>query len=293
MNISFAIPQRSPGPLQSIPFRRETPVQCVIQRDAADPNGPVHIGVVNSSADNGTATVVSGGQLQVSGEVRLSGDGQTGVGHSGQLRLRAVFNGQEWDSEPFSVCSHPIEVQNGPECLPHVFFEDGTLWVGMFIRILLVSDSGVNDDLNEVDDLEKVSEPRAHSPNLNGDPGGHPETAKEERAHTAWIDRHRTQIPEIHRINTTHLNGATGEWANDQLDVFVCRRCGMHALGAALAVPNSGYRVTRIISTEPVLNRLRFLVRKEPHPATGGGSDWRTRFGGVGEPFPERPDVVG
>jgi len=178
--------------------------------------------VSGCSDENGRTTLIGGAQLMATGQLILRGDIQTAPlagGQAGPLRLRAVFNGQECGSSTaFSVCSHPSAVYNGPECLPHVGYEDGTMRVGMYIEIRIKSDSGVDGDLNQVTDQEQVSEGRDHSPLLNGYPAGG-ETADPEPAHTARFDRHRNLLGDIRSIDHDRLHGQPGSWSNDQLDL--------------------------------------------------------------------------
>lgn len=144
VHVTINLPARGPGLPASIPFRADTPVGCVIQRDAGDPPVPVQFEVVGGSAEAGVATLIGGAKLMATGQVVLRGDAQTAPlaeGQAAPLRLRAIFNGQECgSSQGFSVCSHPSAVHNGPECLPHVGYDGGTVRVGMYIEIRVESD---------------------------------------------------------------------------------------------------------------------------------------------------------
>lgn len=62
----------------------------------------------------------------------------------------------------------------------------------------------------------------------------------------------------LRELNDTVLRGQPGEWSNYQLDIFRCGRCGMEHF---VTVHNSGYRITRRITSCPP-NRLRYSVTK-------------------------------
>jgi len=155
----------------------------------------------------------------------------------------------------------------------------------MYIVIRVESESGVDTDLNEVTDQEQVSNALAKSALL--DPiDFEPETADPEPADATRFDRHRHEINHIGVLDRDVLHGQPGHWANDQLDVFVCRRCGM-AVGAPSAIPRSGYRITRMITTVGH-DRLRFTVRKESRGCDVG--TWTTDAGPSG-PFEVTHDI--
>jgi len=272
MQATITIPARGNAPTVSIPYRRDTIVQCDLQRTPGDLQDPVHFSIEGSSPQNGTATIVGPDELTDSGTLRLHGNAQTLRNHSGHLRVRASFNGIPCGhSAWFSVCAHPVGVINGPECAPHVTNEDG-IHVGMYISIGVVSDSGVTADLDQVSDQERVSGGRDQSALLVAYVVA-PVIAGAEPAHLARFDRHRHRPDHIRLLENTVLRGQAGEWSNDQLDVFVCGRCTMQA---SVAIPNSGYRITRRIWSA-TLNRLRFSVTK-----TGRGctvDQWSTGSG--------------
>jgi hypothetical protein len=267
MHVTITIPDRAGAPILSIPYRRGTTVNCTIQWDEGEPHVPVQFSVEGSSPENGTAVIVGDAELTESETVRLFGQAQTGPGHAGLLRVTAVCNEHSWNSQLFSVCAHPVAVVNGPEALPH-YSNDAGIRVGMYVTVGVVSDSGDTSDLDAVDDREQVSENRDQSA-LLAQMGGQPEIGEFEPAHRTRYDRHRHGVDQIRHLNENFLRGQSGEWSNDQLDIFVCRRYGMVQEHPAV-VPNSGYRITRRIHSSPP-NRLRFTVTKRVNGCTVEG----------------------
>ena len=267
MNVAFQIPARGPGLPLSIPYRRDTQVEILIERHDNDPPGPVAIDILHTSGLNGIASLVTGEELLASGHVIIRGAHQTMPNNSGLIQVRARFNGQEFLSDGFSVCAHPAAVKNGPECSAHVYVRVSIdplnagqelgqeHLVGMFIRLGIVSDSGDDNDLNEVVDQELLSEPRDHSASMQGNPHGHSQTAKSQRASEATLDLHDSALSTVLQYARA-LQGRVGWWANDQLDTFVCQRCGMTE---PAVIPNSGYRLIRSIARS-LGNRIRFRV---------------------------------
>ncbi len=264
MHLTINIPDRAGAPILSIPYRRGTTVECTIKWDQAEQHVPVQFSIVGDSPDNGIAVTVGGTELPESGTIRLFGQAQTVPGHAGHLRVAAVCNEHSWNSPWFSVCAHPIAVINGPEALPH-YSNDGGIRVGMYVTVGVVSDSGETNDLDAVDDREQVSENRDLSAML-AQMGGQPEIGEFEPVHRTRYDCHRFEVEQIRRLNESFLRGQSGEWSNDQLDIYVCRRCGMVRENPGV-VPNSGYRITRRIHSSPP-NRLRFTVTKRAHTCT-------------------------
>jgi hypothetical protein len=270
MNVTIQLPARGPGLPQSIPYRKDTPVNIIIQRDQNDPPGPVQFDIAGCSVVNGVASMASANELPASGQIIIHGERQTTPGNSGLIQVRAQFNGQEFLSDGFSVCAHPAAIVNGPDCAPHVYLkatvdpvvhgQDAAreYLVGLFVSLRVVSDSGVDSDLDHVQDQELVSEPREHSASMQGNPQGHPNIAISQRATEARLDRHDSALDDIVRYAGA-LNGRTGWWANDQLDTFVCERCHMTE---PAVVPNSGYRIVRSIRRSAD-SRIRFRISKD------------------------------
>jgi hypothetical protein len=278
MQIAITIPPRGQGLQPSIAYRRITPVNVTIQRDATDPPDPVLIDVIHCSAENGTASIVGAAELVSSNTVQIQGDEQTQPGHGGLLRVRARFSTQQVLSDGFSVCAHPCAVHNGPDHAPHVYIEvrqdlfDAALqattefMAGMYVELRIESDSGVDGDLDQVFDQEFVSAPLDHSKSMQGQPQNPPKQGGQEPATNALMDRHDIGVIQVITFAAS-LGTQSGHWSNDQLDKFCCQRCdpdNWHVIS------RSGYRVTRTISRGKH-NRIRLSVIKEARGCTVEG----------------------
>ncbi len=268
MDITITIPDRAAGMRKSIPFRGSLVCQVIIDRNDAEELDVVQVDVVGSSAENGEAVVEGVAELLETNAVVIGGSTQTSEGHSAQLRVRARCGDLAWFSEPFSVCAHPCAIHNGPDFAPHTYRCDRTsadgkisredVQVGLHVQLRVESDSGHTMDLDCVDDQEMVSEPRDHSPSMNGHPKSKPYQAAPEKASDATFDRHDFGFDRAVRFAQA-LNGQDGSWANDQVDIFRCKRCDPETWHD---VPNSGYRITRRITRSP-RGLARLVVEKE------------------------------
>jgi len=263
MHVTIAIPSRGIGLPRSLRFRQVTAVAVTVQCDPGDPQGPVEFVVANASGENGVASVEGPQELLETGTIHVRGNAQTEPGHGGLLVIRAMCGGTlVGTSDGFSVCSHPTCVENGPQhevmTLAHV--ESDNAAVGLKVWIRLRSDSGVDDDLSAVREMEVVAD--AHD--FTGAATKAPKSgnSKWQWAHEVDPDRHRARADLMNAIDQTQLHGAQGGWSNDQLDVFFCTRCGMSEEAPAV-IPNSGYRVTRVFSTIPG-GQLQLVLRKHP-----------------------------
>lgn len=273
MQVTIEIPVRGPAPTISIPYRRVTEFKCDIQRGPNDSPDAVTFVVEGYSPLFGSARIIGATTLLQSGSIKLLGETQTEPGSSAGLSVRAMINGAYVGngSQPFSVCAHPAAVTNGPECVPH-YSDEGSNRVGMYISIGVVSDSGKTSDLDRVLDQERVSVGRDQSESLQKY-SADPDIGKFESAATARFDRHRHDVSHLRELNDTILRGQPGEWSNYQLDVFRCERCGMEHF---VSIPNSGYRITRRITSAPP-NRLRFSVTKTA--CDSSVDDWKSDSG--------------
>src|SRR5207248_3188695 len=118
---------------------------------------------------------------------------------------------------------------------------------GILLGVTIVSDSGNNAHLDEVLEKEIVSPDFGRSPLLQGiaaevpdqDQDFHPALA------AVFTDKHTVGRISTRAKDQYRLHGGQGSWSNDQLDVFVCRRCGIGNPG--VVIPRSGYRLTRTI----------------------------------------------
>lgn len=267
MRVTIAIPSRGKGLPRSLPFRQVTVVNVTIQRNPGDPQEPVQFVVDNRSEENGVASIGGTHELLATGEIHIRGDVQTEPDHSGQLVIRAMFGGNlVGTSDGFSVCSHPTCVENGPQhetmTLGHI--ESDNAAVGLKVWIHLRSDSGVDDDLSAIREMEVVAD--AHDFTGAATRAPRSGNTKWQWANEVEPDRHRSRADLMNAYDQTQLHGAEGDWSNDQLDVFYCLRCGMIE-EAPVEISNSGYRVTRVFSTVPG-EQLRLVLRKHPQACT-------------------------
>lgn len=258
MKVTIQQIERLPGIPASIPYRLDTTIQVDVDWESDQPS-PVQLVISGASEDNGVATIVGADELMKSGTITIQGTQQTEPGHSGQLQLTARWSGQQVAvSNTFSVCAHPCGVANGPDCTPHVS-DDRGLWFGMFIQIRVLSDSSEVNDLFLVEDQERVSENRNHSPALNGKPTSKSCIAGSENVKEFMFDRHRIEWSTFVLI-AKQLTGVDGGWCNDQLDLFKCPRCGMKDWNV---ICDSGYRIEREFFTNDS-GRRRYRIRKYP-----------------------------
>jgi len=74
----------------------------------------VQFDIINGSEDNGTASITANGTRTTSGTVEVTGGNSNGVGHTGQLRVRARLDGTTacGQSAGFGVCAHCKNVTN-------------------------------------------------------------------------------------------------------------------------------------------------------------------------------------
>lgn len=269
MNVVFGGISRGVVLPPSIRFRRETTVAVTIHRDPGDGPGDVHFEVVNGSAAHGEASITQGQTLAQSGQVTVRGDRQTTPGGSGQLRIRATFQGnQVGQSVGFSVCAHPCGMENGPQHQPiDAAHPESGPGLGMKVWMRVESDSGQTADLDAVEEREQVSGNINYSGALTKAPPP-PKPSGYQPAANVEPDRHRLRIDVTNALDQAQLHGQQGGWSNDQLDVLICPRCGITEQHPA-PIRNSGYRVTRTILTDGQ-NRLKLRVTKQAMQCTVG-----------------------
>ena len=222
--------------------------------------GAIAFEVVADSPDSGSATIVGNPQLSEGGFIEIRGDQQTAPGDANELRIRALLDGEQIaESPPFSVCAHPTAVSY--EYLGEV--DDDLHRFGIRLTVIVDSDSGNNLDLDEVEEKEIVSEDHGHSDSLIGLPPDSPEQDKKfHRALHVPPDRHTAGRITTRSRDHHRLHGVDGSWSNDQLDVFLCKRCGSNPDGSLIL--HSGYRLTRTIFTEDGQLKVRFLKVQYP-----------------------------
>ena len=178
MNVTFILPVRGQGLPASIPYRKITEMQAIIQRGQGDPVEPVHLDIAICSSENGVASVLAGVNWILSGTVLLREKFERSPGIAA-APYSCQCNGHEWTSDGFAVCAHPSSVHNGPDFAPHVYVEirhdplnpeaqpTREPKAGLYVEITIKSDSGFDDDLDHVIDQEMVSAPMDRSASMN------------------------------------------------------------------------------------------------------------------------------
>jgi hypothetical protein len=274
--VQLLLPDRGAGLPRSIPFRRDTVVRVQDQPPLLGTPNALDFAITGNSAQNGEAFVVGNAQLQASGTVTIRGIRQTQPGSSGNLRLVARLGGLERaNSGGFSVCAHPCAVYNGTHCISY-FIDPASQAlgkVGMEVRIVIDSDSGIPADLDRVVEREVVSETHSRSASMNGQPIWNVQVQKvlQPVAHVD-LDWHLVNIFSLRGMLQAHLQGRHGDWSQDQFDEFRCGRCGMQV---AAVIPNSGYRITRLVEFDAA-NVLWLTVRKLGQACTIAGRTSQT-----------------
>ncbi len=199
--------------------------------------------VDNGPIERGRATIESSQQLATSGRIRVRADMsggrqcQTVPGHAGKLHVRAFLNGGGAPiahSPGFSLCAHPHEVLNQD---PRWLRTDTVC--GMEVGIT-VNDDGPRgrEYLDAVLGTELLTQNVLEA---GIDPGIAKSRAYWQTCREAQKDFHgitREKIVEIAERN------AVTTWYTEQLDVFLCTRCGM---ASPAVIPHSGYRITRTV----------------------------------------------
>lgn len=170
----------------------------------------------------------------------------------------------------------PIAVLNGPFHAPI----DEPATVGMEIQITVQSSNGNNASMASVQDSEKVSLSFDHTGSFVG-------TAPIPSSQSSFMpavnipnDRHGA--PRALILNFADNHGGNGSFAKHQLDVYTHPHYGIIN---PIAIPNSGYKITRTITTGPG-TRVRLRVDKTPEACTVDG------FSTTAGPSPAQHDEV-
>ena len=169
----------------------------------------------------------------------------------------------------------PIAVLNGPSHAPI----DTAATAGMEIQITVRMSS--NDaELPFVQDSEVVGTSFDHTGSCATLPSFASSNSTFMPAANIPNDRHQSARALI--IDRADNYGGSGSYARHQLDIYNHARYGIFN---AIAIPNSGYRITRSIIAGPG-TRLRFRVDKTPEACTVRG------FSTTAGPSPAQHDEV-
>lgn len=215
--------------------------------------------IVSLSENSGSATIADVPQLSATGTIEIRGGDQSSPGDGNELKIVANLDGEPIaESPPFKVCAHPVAVAY--EYIGE--FGDDPNRYGILLNVTIVSDSQNNADLDLVLEKEIVSADFGHSDLLHDCAPELPE--QDQTFHPAiaavFTDKHTVGRVTTRAKDHHRLHGQQGSWCNDQLDVFVCQRCGIAEPG--ILIPKSGYRLTRTIFTQDGQLKVAFL--KEP-----------------------------
>jgi hypothetical protein len=253
-------PARSHGLPFSVPLNGVSLVSVSVQPPLSAENGlNITFRAEGCSTDHGIVEVLEHEPLHSEGVVQLRGLRQNHINYRRQLGIHPILNGVPLNFElhhleKFGVCAHPSGVEN-------IFLgivQDPTAnRYGLQVRIDVQSDSGNAADLDAVEIQEVVSGTRDTSASLVGMPVQRSDQGGPQNALEPIYDTHALYRRNV-IDNLRYLNGNSGHWCNDQLDIFTCARCNPPR---SVAVPNSGHRVIREITLEGE-GRVRLIVRK-------------------------------
>ncbi len=213
------------GMPDSVPPTKTYQVQVTVTPAmAACPGHHIDLSIVNTSAENGTATV-SPAQITGTTVVTVTGGNQTMPGHDGQLKIQAKLDGAavKAESAGFSVCAHPVNYTD-----TYVSDIDRPRQVGMVVQDGWDSDSGTLADMSEAKISELVDGDKPDSPPFSGD--GSSNNSDYLAADQLSQDTHTIGRPRAGPKATQEFR---------QLCIFKCGRCGV----TDKIHPNSGFKI--------------------------------------------------
>ncbi len=224
----------SDGMPDSVPPAKPCSVLVTVDPSLEGTSQFIELTVINSSGDNGSATVFPS-RITKSATVTVTGGSQTAPGHAGQLQIQAKLDGNivNATSAGFSVCAHPLNMA----ATLGLDVNDETA-VGIIVRVAIQSDSGRFGDLDQIAMSEVVEQFRKDQPPFNEGSGFAntsgfqsiiPPLGKQGKPQTQ-IDRHVEPRP---------APGPNGKSNRIQLHIFNCQRCG--AVNKVL--PKSGFDI--------------------------------------------------
>lgn len=205
----------------SVPLNKTYEVEVVVTG-----TGTIDLAIINSSADNGNATVTPS-SIKATATVIVKGTAMTKPGHGGKLLIEAKVAGvAAANSQPFTVCCHPIDFTdtyaaevNTPDRLG-VIVQDG--WS---------SDNSVFTDLKEVEIKEVVD-----YVGINDSPPFRPRGGPASNSGYLPGDQLSQDTHSIPRASITL--GRAGITEANQLSIYRCKCCGANDI----VHPNSGLK---------------------------------------------------
>ncbi|MFL6211724.1 MAG: hypothetical protein ACJ74W_22950 [Pyrinomonadaceae bacterium] len=242
-----------------IPPRVDSQFQVTVLPDLGSSGQVVTLATLNTSATNGDFTIEGSATKDITKTitVKLKGTVQTaatsapGGGNAGNLKLVAKVRGASAvQSAGFSVAAIPqnyTEALVGPVTRPGVY--------GLIVQDGWESDSGVINDLDQVDLSEQVQVDTEHG-SLVGLGGG----------------QNSSYLPATQFTTDTHSTGAArvtgvGDQRVSQTNIFRDRRTGV----VDIPMTNSGYFIDRNAFIDAVTSVLRFMTSKIGAATTANG----------------------
>ena len=247
------VPSNAPadGMPDSVPPTKTYQVQVTVTPGMdACPGHRIDLAIINTSAENGSATV-SPAQITATTIVTVTGGDQTSPGHAGQLKIQAKLDGAavKAESAGFTVCAHPVNYRD-----TFVSDIDEPNRVGMVVQDGWDSDSGTFADLNEAQDSEQVEYDAPTSPPYSG--GGGAKNSGYLAADQLTQDTHTIGRPAA---------GPAASWERRQVCIFKCNRCS----ATDKVHPNSGFKIVHDVFLDGA--QWKHHVRKSGAAVTANG----------------------
>jgi hypothetical protein len=236
------------------------------------PGHTIDLSIINTSADNGTATV-SPAQITTTTKVTVTGGTQTKPGHGGNLKIQAKLSGTvKAESAGFSVCAHPIDFTD-------TYHSDVYTATRLGVRVQdgWSSDSGTFADLDETEISEVVS----YTGTNNSPP--FPARGAVGANNSGYLPGDALTV-DTHSIGRGTITlGTAGVTEAQQLSIFKCKRCG----ATDKVHPHSGF--TRIHEVFKVGAQWKHRTRKFGAAVTIGAHTTEAATGNVTSPDHDLP----
>ncbi|HEX8575147.1 MAG TPA: hypothetical protein VF677_02530 [Flavobacterium sp.] len=205
----------------SVPLNKTYEVEVVVKG-----KGTVNLAIINSSADNGNATVTPS-SITATAIVIVKGTAMTKPGHGGQLLIEARVAGVvAANSQPFTVCCHPINYTD-----TYAGEIDTPLKLGVIVQDGWNSDNSIFTDLKEVEIKEVVD-----YVGINDSP---PFPPRGEPANNSGYLPGDQLTQDRHSIPRAKITlGRAGITEANQLCIYKCKCCGANDI----VHPNSGFK---------------------------------------------------
>ena len=220
------------GMPDSVPPSKTYEVEVKVDPPMDDcPGQFIELSIINTNADNGTATVAPT-RIAKTTTITVTGGNQTKPGHGGQLKIQAKLDGTtvKAESSGFTVCAHPVNFTDAFKS----DIDDPTS-VGVVVQDGWDSDSGTFAHLDEAEISEVVEYDVPTSPPYVG--GGGANNSGYLPAHHLTTDTHTIDRPAA---------GPAAPWERRQVSIFKCHRCG----ATDKVQPNSGLKIVHEVFSD-------------------------------------------